>query len=155
VMPEKPLTIQDPLHGGYVGVQVDQSSVFALFESEPAADGTVRVQVHRAAIASGASAGEPKILYDLAIDPRLSQVSLLGVVDGFALLSRIDYDTKTTGVASVRSSSLMVVSPDGKLRVLGDYARDYPLPGIRSDATRVYWLTRFGKLFGLPRAGLR
>jgi hypothetical protein len=153
VLPEKVLDLADPLRGGgYTGVQVDGGLLFALFENMPAADGTLKVQVMRVDLAQQGSA---QAVYETTLDRNLSQLAILGVVDGVVVLSRIEYEV-SDGMKSVRSSSvIMVPANDAGPRIIADYPRDYPGDDLVSDDDRIYWLNSSGLLYGFPRARLQ
>jgi hypothetical protein len=155
VLREQTLTIEDLHHGGYIGVQVQAPSVYALFEQAPSADATVGVQLQRVD-AGGSSSSAPTTLYTRTIDPRLTQIGLFGVVDGTVILTLIEFDAKDGGSSVVRGSSLLAVAAEGGApRILADFARDFPVQGIATDANQIYWLNNSGRLYGLPRTALR
>jgi hypothetical protein len=154
VIPEQALEIADPRGGGFTGVQVDGASLFALFEGMESADGTVPVKVQYVDL-NQPPPGSVKTVYDTTVDRNVSQLSMLGAVEGAILLSRIEYessgDTKT-----VRSASVIVVRPgETAPRIAADYAKDYPGNDVVSDDERVYWLNSSGRLYGFPRTALR
>jgi hypothetical protein len=154
VIPEQVLEIADPRGGGFTGVQVDGASLFALFEGMEGADGTVPVKVQYVDL-NQPPPGSAKTVYDTTVDRNVSQLSMLGAVEGAILLSRIEYessgDTKT-----VRSASVIVVRPgETAPRIAADYAKDYPGNDVVSDDDRVYWLNTSGRLYGFPRTALR
>jgi hypothetical protein len=157
LLPDVSVMTSDLQHGGYLRVHQDSMRVYALFEGTPAMDHTVSMEVHRVAVANGASSGAPDKLYVTSLDPARSQLNLLGALDGAALLSRVNYDPKVTGSTVVASSSLLAVPATGGVpRILADFTGDFPGEGLASDATYVYWLnTTSGKLYRLPRTVLR
>lgn len=153
VIPEQVLEIDDQvLGGGFTGVQVDGTSLFALFEGMPKTDGTLSIQVQHVDLSQAGMM--PKVIYDTTIDRNISQLSLLGAMDGAVLLSRIEFepDDKTK---VVRSASVLVVRPDAGPRIAADYSKDYPGNDVVSDDSRVYWLNSSGRLYAFPRTALR
>jgi hypothetical protein len=154
VLPEQAVTVRDPNRGGYVGVQVDGSAVYSVFEAQPADDGTVRVRVDRVLLEDGAPAGEPQALFDATIDPAITRIDLLGVTDGDVLLSRIDFDP-ALGSLSVRSSSVLSLPRSGaEPRLVAEFALDYALQGLSVSSDRIFWLNRSGDVYALPRNAL-
>jgi hypothetical protein len=151
VLPAQTITVSDPLRGGgYTGVQVDRQLAYALFEGMPAASGAIPVRVERVDLVKLGSATP---IYQTTVDPGLSQLGLLGTLDGAVVLTRIDF--ASAGSKQVRSSSVLVVNEAGIVRVIADFpGPDFPGPGLASDDERVYWLNSSGRLFGFPRTGL-
>jgi hypothetical protein len=155
VIPEQVLEITDPLRGGgFTGVQVDGPALFALFEGMEAADGTVPVKVQYVDL-NQPPPGLARTIYDTTLDRDISQLSMLGAVDGAILLSRIEYES-TGNSKTVRSASVIVVRPDETApRIAADYAKDYPGNDVVTDDGRVYWLNSSGRLYGFPRTALQ
>jgi hypothetical protein len=50
---------------------------------------------------------------------------------------------------------LAVAADGGAARILADFARDFPVQGIATDASQIYWLNNSGRLYGLPRTAVR
>jgi hypothetical protein len=157
LLPDVTVMITDVQHGGYLRVHLDGTRVYAFFEGTPAMDHTVSMEVHRIALANGASSGSLDKLYATSLDPAHAQLNLLGALDGAAVLSRVDYDPKVPAATAVASSSLFAVPATGGVpRILADFSGDYPGEGLVSDATYFYWLNiRSGKLYRLARTALR
>ena len=156
LLPVQRVQTPERLRGGYIGVVADADQVFALFESAPEADGTTRVQLHAAA-ADGSSSGEaPEPRYELVLDPTLSQLLLLGALDGGVVLARIEYEGEADDSGKVRSSAIVVVPAGGGApRILADLARDYPVQGLVHDDEHVYFLSSRGQLFSVDRSVLQ
>ena len=152
VIPEQILDIEDQRGGGFTGVQVDGTSLFALFEGMPAEDGTVPVQVQRVDLTQP---GMVDVAYQTTVDRNLSQLAMVGATDGAIVLSRIEYETDDD-MRAVRSSSVIVVPATGPgPRIAADYAKDYPGNDLVADDDRVYWLNSSGRLYAFPRTALR
>jgi hypothetical protein len=147
VMPERTLELPSRERGGYIGVQVEDGSVFAIYEdADPSG---FRAQLY-AAPATGLS-GDPMLVSDFLIDPALTRIRLLGVTDGQVILSRVELDA-----GSVASASVLAVPVTGGLpHVLADFDQDFPVDGFASDSDRMYWLNASGALYALPRSVLR
>jgi hypothetical protein len=151
ILPERELTIDDPLRGGgYTGVQVDGPTLFALYE-EPAPDGKWTLEVQRVDLTAS---GSRTVAYRRTVDRDLSQLSLIGALDEAVVLSRIELASEGD-LRTVRSSSVIVVREDGETRIVADYASDYPGQDLVHDDLRVYWLNNSGRLYGLPRTALQ
>jgi hypothetical protein len=155
VIPEQVLEIDDPLRGGgFTGVQVDGASLFALYEGMEGSDGAVPVKVQYVDL-NQPPPGLAKTIYETSLDREISQLSMLGAVDGAILLSRIEYEASGNG-KTVRSASVIIVRPDETApQIAADYAKDYPGNDIVSDDRRIYWLNSSGRLYGFPRTALR
>jgi hypothetical protein len=152
LLPETMLTVEDELHGGYLGVQVDAGTLFTLFERAPAQDGTVGMALFAIDLGEPAPREMPAPAYQMQIDPELTQVALLGAVDGAALLTRIEYPRRGAGTPAVRSSSVLLMpSSGGAPRIVADFVRDYPMQGLSTDDEHLFWLNMSGGLFALPR----
>jgi hypothetical protein len=161
--PEQSVTISNVQYGGYIGVRVDptpgNSALVALFESALATDGTLAVEVQRMPLPTGSSGTSSMsmpadTLYTVNVDPTVTTLSLLGALDGAALLTRVDYDM--SGTASIASrSSLLVIPPMGDMRIVADFVDDAPVDGLGSDSNYIYWLNSSGKLYRLSRDVLR
>jgi hypothetical protein len=149
LMPERTLMLPGRERGGYVGVLAEGDTVFALFEDVDAS-GMVRAQLKAAAVDAPAKS-EPKLLYELPIDPARTRIRLLGVADEQVLLSQVELDGTSVASASV----LMVPIAGGNPRVAADFVRDFPVDGFGVDADRIYWLNASGALYTLPRSVLR
>jgi hypothetical protein len=152
MLPPRMISVADALRGGgYTGVLVDGPIAYALFEGMPESGGAIPVRVERVELTSPGSA---TAIYETKVNPGLSQLTLLGVLDGAVVLSRIDFESADSKV--VRSSSVLLVNAAGRLRVIADFpGPEFPGPGFVNDDSRVYWLNSSGRLFGFPRAGLR
>jgi hypothetical protein len=153
IIPEQIIDIDDALRGGgFTGVQVDGTSLFALFESMPAADGTLTVQVQHVDLTKP---GMSTVVYETTVDRNISQLAMLGAIDGAIVLSRIEYETEGD-MRAVRSASVIVVpATGGGPRFAADYPKDYPGNDLVSDDNRIYWLNSSGRLYGFPRTALR
>jgi hypothetical protein len=142
-------------HGGYVGVQLDGASLFALFEEAPDDAGNIHLQVHSTRVSKRSISTDPKILYDSQIDPATSKVALIGAVDGSVVLYRVEYDASEPDAPRVRSASVIVVHESGEPpRIVADFARDYPMEGVATDADHIYWLNSSGTIYEFPRQAL-
>jgi hypothetical protein len=151
LLPETMLTVEEAEHGGYMGVQVDAGTLFALFERAPTDDGTVSTALFAVDLSKPAPSETPAPMYQMQLDPELTLVSLLGAVDGAALVSRIEYPPQRAAT-SVRSSSVLLLPrAGGAPRIVADFIRDYPMQGLSTDDERVFWLNNSGGLFALPR----
>lgn len=152
VIPEQTLDIEDLRGGGFTGVQVDGTSLFALFEGMPAEDGSLTAQVQHVDLTKP---GMATVVYETTVDRNISQLAMLGAADGAIVLSRLEYETNDD-VRSVRSSSVIVVPAGGATtRIAADYAKDYPGNDLVADDDRIYWLNSSGRLYGFPRTALR
>jgi hypothetical protein len=155
LLPETVLTVEDTSpedtpHGGYMGVQVDAGTLFALFEQAPADDGTVGVALFAIDLGEPAPSQTPAPVYQIRIDPAVTRINLLGAVDGAALVTRIEHPRRD---APVRSSSVLMLPREGGApRIVADFARDFPLQGLSTDDERVFWLNASGRLFALQRS---
>lgn len=149
VFPETTITTADKDRGGYSGVQADQTSLFALF-GRPAEDGSLLIQLQRGALGNGAN-GAPEVVYESSIDPDRTRIRLQGVVDGAAVLTRIESESSTLRSTSVLIFPLSRSAP----RIVADFAGDAPVPGLAADADNIYWLNGSGKLYSVPRSALR
>jgi hypothetical protein len=147
LMPERNLELPSRERGGYIGVQVEDGTVFAIFEdADPSG---FRAQLY-ATPASGVSR-DPRLVADFLIDPELTRIRLLGVADGQVILSRVELDA-----GSVASASVLAVPASGGLpHVLADFDRDFPVDGFGTDSDRIYWLNASGALYALPRSVLQ
>ncbi len=144
------LTTSDPQHGGFVGLQDDGASLFALYEAPPGPDGRVDTQVLAFA---GSDAGS-QMLYDEVVDPKSVQLRLLGAVSGAVLLVRDSVQTNDAAVSSTESTVLAIVPGAGSPRILASFAGDSPIfelqtPAFSHDA---FWLNASGRVFRLPSA---
>ena len=153
VMPGVTMTTADKGHGGYVGVVVDGSTVFALFENQARADGTFDVELRTVDAVELASTPSPTTLYKLSIDPKQTQLVLLGAVDGTAILSRIENKTDAPGPRS--STVFSVAANGGSPRILADFANDAQAPGVVQDDDRFYWINGTRRIYALPRSALQ
>lgn len=152
VLPRQQLQLDDKDHGGYVGVQVAGSHVFALYEDAPGSDGSMRVSVLRVDVSDLANLPPPASLTTLQIDPAHTRLSLLGAIDDLAFLSRVELDSSNT----VRSSAVLAVgAKSAAQRILASYEADTQVVGIASDETRVYWLNQSGRFYSFPRSVLQ
>ena len=151
VLPVQSLMIADDAHGGYVGVQVAGSLVFALFEGAPGADGMMRVDVLRVNASNLANLPAPERLYAVTVDPAHTKLGLLGAMDNHVLVSRVEYDDQ-----SGKSRSSAVIALGGTApQILASYEGDTQVSGLAGDDTRIYWLNQSGRLYAFPRTGLR
>jgi hypothetical protein len=160
VLPDRTVQMQDKQpahlqHGGYVGVQVDGSLLYALFENAPASDNTVQMELVKLDLSQPGAAAST--VYQVNIDPAATVLSLLGVVDGSALLARSDGAVDGQGnTASVSSSSVIAVAKsDSSPRILAVFSHDQPVPALAVDTARIYWLNSLGRLYGLSRTALQ
>lgn len=153
VMPGVTITTADKRHGGYVGVVVDGSTVFALFENQALADGTFDVELRTVDAVDLASTPSPTTLYTLTVDPKQTQLVLLGAVDGTAILSRIE--NKADGSGPRSSTVFSVAANGGSPRILADFANDSQAPGVVSDDDRFYWINGTRRIYALPRNALQ
>lgn len=147
-MPEHTLELPNRERGGYIGVQVEGDSVFAIFE-DPDPSG-FRVQLYAAPV-HALTKDDAKLVSEFRIDPEQTRIRLLGIAEGQVLLARVEL---TSG--SVASASVLAVSEHGGTpRVLADFDKDFPVNGFGADSDRIYWLNASGALYALPRSVLR
>jgi hypothetical protein len=144
------LTTSDPQHGGFVGLQDDGTTLFALYEAPPGADGRVDTQVLAFA---GSDAGS-QMLYEEVVDPKSVQLRLLGAVSGAVLLVRDSVQTYDAAPSATESTVLAIVPGAGSPRILASFAGDSPVfelqtPAFSRDA---FWLNASGRVFRLPAA---
>jgi hypothetical protein len=140
-------------HGGYVGVQVDETRVYALFEDTPDDKGWLTVQLMSVDVVNPRSVPSPQTLYTLRYNPETTLVTLLGVVDGIPIVVRTDFTKSPAGQTVIVSSSVIAVTVE-KSRILADYERDAPLVGLPRDDKQIYWLNQGGALYGFDRSAL-
>jgi hypothetical protein len=147
------LTTSDASYGGYVGLVDDGTTLFGLFQSAPAADGTIDTQIQKLS-ASGAM---PAKLYDEVALPTVSQLRLLGASNGAVIFAR-DVAGGIDGGARSPESSVLVL-PAGKTvpRIVAGFVGDGPVfeaqtPSFTSD---VFWMNTSGQIFRLPSQALK
>jgi hypothetical protein len=152
--PDKQLTVTDTQHGGYIGLRVDAhaATVFALFEAPPGADGSTVLQVHKIDAVGTSPQSAPSVLYQLTVqNPARTSLRLLGAVDGAALVSRADFNDRY----EVQKCTVLILLPGQTApRIAAIFVHDSPIAGVATDAARIYWLNRSGRIFALPRAAL-
>ncbi|MEY4577469.1 MAG: hypothetical protein RL701_2172 [Pseudomonadota bacterium] len=153
VMPALDVMTAVASHGGYVGVLVDETRVFALFEETPDDKGWLEVQLLSADIVNPRSVAAPELLFSLKYNPATTLVTLLGVVDGIPILVRTDFIKSAPDKTVIVSSSVISVTLE-KSRILADFERDAPLVGLARDNDRIYWLNQSGALYGFARSAL-
>lgn len=151
VLPAQTISISDPLRGGgYTGVQVDRQLAYAIFEGMPDPAGVIPVSLVRVDLVN---LGSGTAIYETRVNPRLSQLALLGALDGAVVLTRVDFENADS--KQVRSSSVLLINQAGVMRVIADFpGPDFPGPGMAADEQQVYWLNSSGRLYGFPREGL-
>jgi hypothetical protein len=153
VLVAETLNTPDKRFGGYVGVQVDGTRVFALFQGQPRADGTFDVELRTLDVQDLASHPDPTTLYELSVDPQQTQLAMLGAIDGAAVLSRVENEREGAGP---RSSSLFSVAANGgSPRILADFANDSQAPGLVNDADHFYWINNTRRIYSLPRSAVQ
>jgi hypothetical protein len=135
--------------GGYLGVQSDGTSVFALYQNSAAGDaGTAMVEV-RQVDPKDALPAKATTFYETPVILKDSSLSILGAVGGSVVMSRIEYGDD----GSPRSSYVFVVSrPGGAQNVVKNYVGDYAVPGLAADDDRIYWMTASGEVYSLSRS---
>jgi hypothetical protein len=147
------LTTSDPNHGGFIGLQDDGTSLFALYEQSPAADGTVDTQVTRIDSSDAASS----VLYEEQVDSSVARLRLLGAVNGAVVVVR-DV-TKDTEAGAPESESAVIIIPSGgeTPRIAASFQADTPIFGLQTPAftSDSFWLNASGRVFRLPAAALQ
>lgn len=148
---QRTVITSDESHGGFIGLQDDGTTLFALSESGADADGLIDTQV----LALGDS--EPKVLYDELVDPAVVRLRLLGAVNGAVLLVR-DLAAQPQGGVAATSSSVLVIPPGGgDPRIVASFAKDTPTGELQapSFSPDVFWLNSSGRVFQLSGAALK
>ncbi len=150
---QRTLTTSDPNHGGFIGLQDDGATLFALYEAAPAADGTVDTQ----AVSVDLSGGATTTLYDSVVDPAVTSLRLLGAVNGALLLVRHVSAQIDAGVSAAESGVLVVPASGGAPRIVASFTRDQPLFEVQAPtfSRDVFWINASGSIFQLPAAALR
>jgi len=150
---QRTLTTSDPGHGGFIGLQDDGTTLFALYEAAPAADGTIDTQV----LTVATPGGNTSVLYDETVDSTIARLRILGVVGGAVLLVR-DVVRSDGGVASSSESTVLVIpAAGGPPRIVASFLHDTPVFELQTPtfSQDVFWMNGSGRVFRLPAAGLR
>jgi hypothetical protein len=148
------ITTKDAAHGGFIGLQSDGASLFALFEAPPMTDGTINTQVLRLDPSDAGSA----TLYDDVVTPQFERLRLLGAVSGAAVLVRDVNAGPDSGVGAPTQSSVLVIPPGaGAPRIIASFINDTPLFELQAPAFSpdTFWVNRSGKVFRLPAAAVK
>jgi hypothetical protein len=147
------LTTTNPNYGGYIGLADDGTSLFALYQAAPAADGTVDTQV----LKLDTSGGSPSKVYDEVTDPKVSTLRLLGAVSGAVVMAREVTPQADSGAVSSESSVLVIPAAGGAPRIVASFVNDSPIFELQSPtfAQDSFWLNGSGRVFRLPAAALR
>ena len=150
---QRTLTTTSATHGGFVGLQDDGTTLFALYEA-PASDGTIDTQV----LAIAPATGNTTTLYHESVDPTVVRLRLLGAAAGAVLLVRDGSSLSDGGVlASSSESAVLVIPPGGGApRIAASFSRDTPVFELQAPtfSPDVFWINASGRLFRLPAAGL-
>jgi len=147
---QQTLTTSNPSFGGYIGLTDDGTSLFALSQAGPAADGTVDTKV----LKIDTSSGTPSTVYDEIVGPTVS-FRLLGAVSGAIVFSR---DVTGEGGAAISESSVLVIPAGGGApRIVASFAHDSPIFELQAPAFSPdsFWLNASGRVFRLPAAALQ
>lgn len=149
---EQTLTTSDASYGGFIGLQDDGTTLFALYEAAPASDGTVDTQV----VVVDSSDGGTSVLYDEVDDPTLVSFRLLGAVSGAVVLVRDVTAQPEAGAGSSESSVLVIPPGGGAPRIVASFAGDAPIFELQAPTftADVFWLNASGRVFRLPAAAL-
>jgi hypothetical protein len=148
------IVTSDAAHGGFIGLQSDGTSLFALFEAPPAADGTIDTQVLRVDPTDAGSA----TVYDDVVNPQFERLRLLGAVGGAAVLVRdVSAGPDAGAGASTQSSILVIPAAGGAPRIVASYVNDTPLFELQVPAFSpdTFWVNQSGKVFRLPAAAVQ
>jgi hypothetical protein len=147
------VNIPDESHGGFIGLQSDGTSLFAVFEMTPNADGTVETQVVNVNVSDGA----PSVTYDEVVDPTTTSIRLLGAVGGAALVVR-NVAAQPDGGVPLSESTVIVLPPNGGApRIAASFQSDTPLFELQAPAFSpdLFWLNQSGRIFRLPAAAFQ
>jgi hypothetical protein len=145
------LEISELDFSGYIGLVSDGSDVFALFESAPR-DGRERFQIGRVMSPGSAGPSDLTPIYDIEVpsDPRVTLVRLLGALDGAVFFAREELFEG----GRFNASMLMIRRGQERAEFLADFSGDTPVDGIVASDDRVFWLTRTGRIYAIPRETL-
>jgi hypothetical protein len=150
---ENTLTTSDPAHGGFIGLSDDGTTLFALYEAPPAADGTVDTQVLKIDPVHSHSS----TVYDEVLDPTVARLRLLGAVAGAVVLAR-DVTVKSDAGAGLAESAVLIVpASGGPPRIAASFAHDTPVFELQTPAFSpdTFWVNASGRVFRLPRGALQ
>lgn len=152
---ERTIMTSDPSHGGFIGLQSDGTTLFALFEAGgPGADGTIDTQV-----LTVDGSGNTAMLYQESVDPTVVRLRLLGAVDGAILLVRDGTYRPDGGMvaSSLDSTVLVVPAGGGAPRIVASFSHDSPVFELQAPvfSPDVFWINSSGRVFRLPAAGLK
>jgi hypothetical protein len=147
------LTTDNASYGGYIGLVDDGTSLFALYQAAPAADGTVDTQIQKL----DASGAAPATVYDEVADPTVSALRLLGASGGAVVFVRDVAGGVDGGPASPESSVLVLPAGQTSPRIVAGFVGDSPVfelatPSFTPD---VFWMNASGKIFRLPSQVLK
>jgi hypothetical protein len=148
------LTTTDTSHGGFIGLQDDGTSLFALLEAPPAPDGTVETQVLQLSPADAGSS----LLYEENVNPAVETMQMLGAVNGAVVVVRVVTVDPDGGSSSPRQSSVLVIPPGGgSPRIVASFVDDQPIFGLQTPpfTPDAFWLSASGRVFRLPAAALQ
>ncbi|MGO9833053.1 MAG: hypothetical protein ACLP1X_02425 [Polyangiaceae bacterium] len=157
-MAESTLTTPNAAYGGYIGLADDGTTLFALFQQTPAADGTVDTQV----LKLGAAGTTPSVAYDEVLNPTISTLRILGAVDGAVVLARDvapqpDGGDAAYGSSASESSVLVIPAGGGAPRIIASFVNDSPIFELQAPAfsADTFWVNGSGRIFSLPAGALR
>lgn len=151
---QKSLTVSNDTRGGFVGLQSDGTSLFAVYEGPPDSDGNMDLQVQRL----GSSPSEdPKVLYEERGAPPTVRLRLLGAVSGALVLARDTALLSDAGPAETESTVIVLPAGGSSARTIASFRDDGPVfelqvPTFTPD---VFWMNQSGRIFRLAAAGLR
>jgi hypothetical protein len=151
---QKTLTVTDGTRGGFVGMQSDGTSLFAVYESTPDADGRMDLEVQRL----GASpSDEAKVLYEERAAPPAVRLRLLGAVSGAVVVARDTTLVSDAGPPAAESAVIVLPASGSSARTVASFRDDAPVfelqvPTFTPD---VFWMNQSGRVFRLAAAGLR
>ena len=151
------LTTPNAAYGGYIGLADDGTTLFALFQQMPAADGTVDTQV----LKLGAAGTTPSVVYDEVL-PTISTLRLLGAVNGAVVMARDvapqpDAGDATYGSTASESSVLAIPAGGGAPRIIASFVNDSPIFELQAPAfsADTFWVNGSGRVFSLPAGALQ
>jgi hypothetical protein len=151
---QKTLTVSKGSRGGFVGLQSDGTSLFAVYEGSPDSDGNMDLQVQRL---GAAPSEEPKVLYEERSAPPTVRLRLLGAVSGAVVLARDTALLSDAGPAATESTVIVLPASGSSARTVASFRDDGPIfelqvPTFTPD---VFWMNQSGRIFRLAAAGLR
>lgn len=147
------VTTPDASYGGYVGLVDDRTTLFALYQSAPTADGTIDTQIQKLS----ASGGMPTKLYDEVALPTVSQLRLLGASAGAVIFARDVAGGIDGGARSPESSVLVLPAGQTAPRIVAGFVGDSPVFEVQAPSftADVFWMNASGRIFRLPSGVLK